>query len=234
MSWWKAGLVTFATALACLPAPATAQIDASGLWFVYEFEPFSGGSTEFLEKWVVNGTTLTIEDPVTSEVRLTGTFDPQTGAFDVPVPRECPFTNQFGIFFPCCATEKRTGIVDPTATSFEAQYNHTFYAPHFRCLSLTDSLTGSRCGNGVQDEGEGCDDGARTAGDGCDATCAVEACHVCTGSPSTCTPSADGTPCDDGDACTAGDACSAGACVTGSEDACGRCHRRRSPPAWTR
>lgn len=42
------------------------------------------------------------------------------------------------------------------------------------------------CGNSSLDAGETCDDGGTTEGDGCDATCQVEACHTCSGEPSTC------------------------------------------------
>jgi len=44
------------------------------------------------------------------------------------------------------------------------------------------------CGNEIIEAGEGetCDDGGTSAGDGCDANCQVEACHTCSGEPSTC------------------------------------------------
>jgi cysteine-rich repeat protein len=61
-----------------------------------------------------------------------------------------------------------------------------------------------------------CDDQNDVAGDGCDARCQIEPCFTCTGTPSTCSPSADGAACDDRSACTSGETCSAGVCGGGS------------------
>jgi len=45
------------------------------------------------------------------------------------------------------------------------------------------------CGDGIVQSGcEECDDGGAAGGDGCDASCAVETCYVCSGSPSSCGP----------------------------------------------
>jgi cysteine-rich repeat protein len=70
----------------------------------------------------------------------------------------------------------------------------------------------SACGNGTIDSGEQCDDAQDTPadGDGCSASCQIESCYSCGGSPSSCTPNTD--PCDDGNACTTGDVCSGGVC----------------------
>lgn len=61
-----------------------------------------------------------------------------------------------------------------------------------------------------------CDDGNNLSGDGCSGLCQVEPCFTCTGTPSVCTPSADGASCDDRSACTTGETCSAGVCGEGS------------------
>ncbi len=69
------------------------------------------------------------------------------------------------------------------------------------------------CGDGVIDPSENCDDGDTDAGDGCNASCRIEACHTCSGEPSTCGPVADDTPCNDGTACTQSDSCQSGVCT---------------------
>src|SRR5438552_5512770 len=61
-----------------------------------------------------------------------------------------------------------------------------------------------------------CFDGNSVAGDGCEVECRVEPCWTCTGSPSVCTPAADGAPCEDGADCTTGSTCSAGICSGGT------------------
>jgi cysteine-rich repeat protein len=61
-----------------------------------------------------------------------------------------------------------------------------------------------------------CDDGNSNDGDGCDHECRVEPCFSCTGSPSVCTPLADGSACDDRQDCTTGEACNNGTCGGGS------------------
>jgi len=68
-----------------------------------------------------------------------------------------------------------------------------------------------QCGDGRTDPGESCDDGNFFSGDGCDTACRVEPCFRCSGTPSTCEPTAGG--CDDGDPCTVGDACTGGRCA---------------------
>jgi len=60
-----------------------------------------------------------------------------------------------------------------------------------------------------------CVDGNFASGDGCDADCQVEPCWTCAGTPSVCTPAADGAACDAA-ACTSGETCSAGACTGGT------------------
>lgn len=61
-----------------------------------------------------------------------------------------------------------------------------------------------------------CSDGNFVDGDGCDARCQIEPCFTCAGSPSICTPSADGSACDDRSVCTAGETCTAGVCGSGN------------------
>ena len=82
------------------------------------------------------------------------------------------------------------------------------------------NLADSACGNGVLDFGEQCDDHNRTPGDGCDDECQIEPCHTCSGEPSACSPSPDGTSCDDEDFCNGTDTCSGGACSVHSGDPC--------------
>jgi len=62
----------------------------------------------------------------------------------------------------------------------------------------------------------GCDDGNAVDGDGCDARCQVEPCFACSGTPSVCTPLADGAACDDRRDCTGGTTCSGGVCGAGT------------------
>jgi cysteine-rich repeat protein len=51
----------------------------------------------------------------------------------------------------------------------------------------------SSCGNAILEIGEGCDDGNQNPDDGCSPSCVVEACYVCSGSPSACSkPDGDG------------------------------------------
>ncbi len=71
----------------------------------------------------------------------------------------------------------------------------------------------AECGNDVIEIGEGCDDGDVIDGDGCSSTCAIEACHSCTGEPSTCSPLPDTTACDDQSECTGGDSCQSAVCI---------------------
>lgn len=59
-----------------------------------------------------------------------------------------------------------------------------------------------------------CSDGNTTDGDGCSATCQVEPCWSCTGTPSTCAPAPEGAACEQS-ACTTGAICTAGACGGG-------------------
>jgi len=88
--------------------------------------------------------------------------------------------------------------------------------------SADEDVLGSRelyaaslsCGNGVVANVEACDDGDITGGDGCDDVCEVEDCYTCTGSPSACSPKANGAAClDEGDPCTPDQCNGAGACV---------------------
>src|SRR5262249_16007745 len=69
--------------------------------------------------------------------------------------------------------------------------------------SLAEICGAVSCGDGVLEAGEECDDHNAISGDGCSATCAIEDCWQCAGTPSTCTPRTAGTACTpDGDPCT--------------------------------
>jgi len=72
------------------------------------------------------------------------------------------------------------------------------------------------CGDGVVAPGEACDDGSNLDGDGCSRRCTVEACWACAGSPSACSPVANGMGCDDLNPCTGPDTCQAGECQGGA------------------
>lgn len=61
-----------------------------------------------------------------------------------------------------------------------------------------------------------CDDGNLADGDGCSSRCQVEPCWTCTGDPSTCSPSPDGSACEDGSVCTTQETCAGGTCGGGS------------------
>ncbi|HYD50391.1 MAG TPA: hypothetical protein VEB21_18685, partial [Terriglobales bacterium] len=82
---------------------------------------------------------------------------------------------------------------------------------------IIDDYACGRCGDGAVDRGEQCDDGGVVSGDGCSDRCIVEACHQCSGAPSSCTVVADGSGCDDGLSCTGADRCRAGACTVHSQ-----------------
>jgi cysteine-rich repeat protein len=86
-----------------------------------------------------------------------------------------------------CTTDRCENLVE---------CRHEFAA---QCMApILSLLLDDDCGNGVTDPGESCDDGNTTPGDGCNATCQLEACFSCTGTPSMCTPI---TTCNDGDGC---------------------------------
>ncbi len=76
------------------------------------------------------------------------------------------------------------------------------------------------CGNAQLDAGETCDDGDTTGGDGCSASCQIESCWTCAGSPSLCSPN-NGASCDDGQFCNGADVCSAGSCVSAGNPCAG-------------
>jgi cysteine-rich repeat protein len=65
-----------------------------------------------------------------------------------------------------------------------------------------------------------CDDGNTVDGDGCDASCRVEPCFTCAGTPSSCSPIPNGGSCSDHSECTTGDTCSAGICEGSPVAAC--------------
>lgn len=51
------------------------------------------------------------------------------------------------------------------------------------------------CGNGMVEAGESCDDGNTMSTDGCNGACAMEPGFMCTGMPSTCSPTTGGGSC---------------------------------------
>jgi len=170
MSCWTAAIIS---SLLLLPATVGAQIDASGLWFFTS--EGSGGSYTGTERWVIDGSAVTVEDPTTGEERGTGTFDPLTGAFAIDFSEYVFTAPPIPAPVPCTPYAIRTGVVDATGSRFDAQYDILFPIVG-NCVLFRQTESGSRCGNAVVDAGETCDDGNRTAGDGCDASCRLEPC----------------------------------------------------------
>lgn len=129
-----------------------------------------------------------------------GTIDPVSGAFQL--------TRDLG----SCGIDQFYGQAAADGRSLTATFVH-YEQLMFSCLVLTANVTAVRCGGGTLEAGEECDDGNVTPGDGCDASCEVEACFSCTGSPSTCAPLTNGVSCDDGEACTVSEVCQDGTCI---------------------
>jgi cysteine-rich repeat protein len=73
-----------------------------------------------------------------------------------------------------------------------------------RCVSAT-------CGDGTVEAPEQCDDGGTADGDGCSASCLVDGCWTCTGTPSSCAPVA---------SCAHGDGCCFPGCGASNDDDC--------------
>ncbi|MCW5889986.1 MAG: hypothetical protein KIT14_05480 [bacterium] len=188
-----------------LPAVARA-IDVSGPWHVGI--GFTSNSPLFACRmtFTTAGSSLFVEgDCVLSAGTLAGSVDSVSGAFVV----------EGGEGF--CRPAQLAGVVAPDGASFTGTMS---------CSSSTFTLfvTGSRCGNGRLDPGEGCDDGNRDAGDCCSSSCrpdpAGSTCDdgnvcmhgVCDGAGS-CERTEVSGPCDDFEACTTDDTCIAGVCI---------------------
>src|SRR5262249_54116979 len=183
------------------PAPAVAAIDMSGVYVAVEFP--------CRYTFVQTGTSLEVSGPCTTQtspLNLTGTIDPDTGAFTVS-----------GTAIPRCNQLYLSGTADGEMIIAAGV-----------CDGGSFLVTASKCLNGMLDPGEDCQDGNLDDGDCCSSHCrfepAASACKgdgnlctddVCDGA-GTCTHVPNTAPCDDGDAGTFGDACSAGAGVSGA------------------
>ncbi len=107
-----------------------------------------------------------------------------------------------------------TGLEVPVSLATSPDGAHLYVAdPGANGIVIFDL----RCGDGVVDAGEQCDDGNNLSSDGCFASCFVEQCYACAGSPSVCLPD-DGTPCTDDNTCTTADTCAGGACIGTPDD----------------
>lgn len=205
----RAGLRTgVLAAMLVWQGAAQAAIDATGAWFV---EVALSGTPVFrchIDVTPAGPGTLTIS---TADCLIfsSGTlqYDDATG----------DFTGSVAGAFPVCPNGTLSGTVAPDARTFEA----TAVCPDFFGVTLS----GSRCGNFVVDEGEGCDDGDRDDFvDCCDSACSPRpagsscgfgtACvaYVC-GESGTCESQYSDAPCDDYSDCTTGDRCTQGFCV---------------------
>jgi cysteine-rich repeat protein len=183
--------------------PAPADIDATGAWLIASDDLFAASS-----HWVQTGSSLSADLSVFGA--FAGTIDPVTGSFSLSAPSACPLVpfNALG------------GTIAPDGRTLTATLDSRDLTLDCCLFGCTFALTGTRCGGGTLDPGEQCDDGNNQSGDGCDAQCQIEACFLCSGEPSLCTPGPPGTPCDDGNLCTANACDGSGVCVLTGPVAC--------------
>src|SRR5262249_55849364 len=183
------------------PAPAVATIDMNGVYVAVEFP--------CRYTFVQTGTSLTVSGPCSTQnaaLNLTGTIDPDTGAFTVN-----------GDAIPRCNQLSLSGTTD--GEMFTATYV---------CDGGSGPVTASKCLNGMLDPGEDCQDGNIADGDCCSSHCRFEAAgslcttdgNVCTDDvcdgAGTCTHTPNTAPCDDGNTCTVGDVWVGGTGVSGA------------------
>ncbi len=183
--------------------------DINGAWSIVETVPDVGSVDDYTAIVSHRDGVLMVRDG--SAVRWVGTYDPMTGAMDVAEPNLQILCNDPDGFSTTVTAGRFTGTGEAGVMTAN------------ECVRHPLTVAGSRCGDGVLQSSESCDDGGTVGGDGCTATCETERCWSCDGTPSTCTPIADGTSCDDGDACSENDVCTGGACAGGAAVACGAC-----------
>lgn len=174
--------------------PAAAAVDMNGPWLVQ----LQLGGSDFFQcplDFVQTGGALSFTGSCFVLSSGSGTIDSASGAFVLTVT-DTTF----------CPGAVITGAAAPDGRTFAADVD---------CFGL--HLVGSRCGNGVLDDGEACDDGSRTDGDCCSAETVCDLGNPCAASScdgaGACVPTPISGPCDDGNPCTAGDACSDGFCA---------------------
>ena len=132
----------------------------------------------------------------------TGTIDPDTGTFEIPLPDS-------GGPIPCSGNYI-DGTPTPNGQTINGNWVSNFFNIH-TCFNGGGPYVATRdlCGDGIVQQGEGCDDGNAADGDCCSADCS--------------SPAPDDTVCDDGNACTSGNHCAGGACVPTTTLACDPC-----------
>jgi hypothetical protein len=190
-----ATLLSLATA-----RPAAASIDLTGDFSVVAQTIV--GSYELAFALVQTGTQLDLTYRFPNnppQGPFTGTIDPDTGAFTIPLPDAgSPIT---------CTGNQFAGTASADGQSISGHWTAMFNTIHLFCQDGGGPFTGTRnfCGDGIVAGDETCDD----TGGCCSADC------------STLTP--DASPCDDGDACTNGETCSAGLCGKGTTLYCEAC-----------
>jgi cysteine-rich repeat protein len=212
--WLRAHLLFVLMSLAA-SAPATAQVDMTGPWFVRVF-PIFLPPLDCAIDMVQTGTALSISSadcPFLVSMNLTGTIDPMTGDFTAS-----------GSSTACSMLNLTAGTASLDGTTFFVQFN---------CMGggfpVLGGVYGYRCGNGVIDSGVGeiCDDGNHQSGDCCSNTCQYEPAgqfcfptdanfctdDICDGA-GTCIHVNGTGNCDDGNQCTSGDHCQDGDCVS--------------------
>jgi len=190
------GLVMALVAALLTPVAARAAVDFSGEWTVrheYGFAPES----DFTSVWdvVQSGTQI---DVTIGGVTHVGTIDPDTGAFDVPLPDSVVIVP--GVYL--CTDNHFFGTVSADGLTMSGRWVDMISASPAFCHDPFDhTFEGARpaCGDGGVNTGEACDDGNVVGGDCCAADCQEAA--------------ADGAACSDGNDCTT-DQCSAGTCAS--------------------
>jgi hypothetical protein len=181
------------------PRPAEASVDLTGAYAVVAQTIV--GPYEVAFDFVQTGTQLDLtyrfpNNPPSGP--YTGTIDPDTGAFTIPLPNS-------GSPIPCSGNQI-AGTASADGQSISGNWTAYFDNIHLFCQDGGGPFTGQRnvCGDGIVAGSEACDD----------ASC-------CSADCSTLTP--DATPCDDGNACTNGEQCSAGSCGGGTPLYCQPC-----------
>ncbi len=202
--------------VAVLPlGSARADYDMSGKWLV-----LGGG---FPQRWEVTqspGTLSVDRSNYPPPGTVPGTIDDGTGDFELAMPQP----------YPSCGTNTLDGNAAADGKTFIATEVVHIYVPGFpfgqpgHCETGTNTLTGTRCGNEVLDDGEECDDGNAYPDDCCSPICTFDAAgSVCPTDDDVCTDDAcDGAgacqhidntaPCAEPHGCGSGN-CASGACV---------------------
>ena len=192
---WMLGLVAS-------PA-ARATFDLTGGWTAVVNS--AAGPLEGHFDFVQTGTQLDITmtgQGGQPEGPYTGTIDPDTGTFHIPLPDS-------GGPIPCSGNYI-DGTPTPNGQTINGNWVSNFFHVHF-CFNGGGpyAATRERCGDAIVQQDEACDDGNAADGDCCNADCS--------------SPAPDDTVCDDGNACTSGEHCAGGACVPATTLACDPC-----------